>query len=360
MVLIMSKKIVLGIVIVFLVALAGITLSGPDASDEAIVLGAVLSLSGSAAFDGESIKNGIDLAVFDLHNQGVAVDVIYEDDETNPKATVNAVQKLTSFDKPKAIIGPTWSFLGDAAAEALASHNLISYQPANTSEFVDVGRSTVFFGAVKNANKEKALADFFKDQDYKRVAIIIDGTAWGQSNIAPVTEAIRQNGGEVVYVEKIEGDDSTVVSTSLTKIKHANADVIFWTGFLDAGSLILRKSHDLNLGIPIIGEQLLGLGDNYEIAKDLDSGVYTINISDNNAFIEKYRSHYGQDPNDYADSAYDGLMILVEAIQNTDGSTEAIADYLRNDLKYEGYAGTYEFDENGDIEGGEWIIRKVE
>ena len=60
-------------------------------------------------------------------------------------------------------------------------------------------------------------------------------------------------------------------------------------------------------------------------------------------------------PGNYAASAYDGVMILVDAIKNK-SENESIADYLRTKTDYEGYQTEYSFDENGDIKGGEWIV----
>lgn len=52
----------------------------------------------------------------------------------------------------------------------------------------------------------------------------------------------------------------------------------------------------------------------------------------------------------YADSAYDGLMIIAKAVENTDGTVGQVRDYLRNKLVYEGYSGRFDFNENGDTQ----------
>ena len=50
--------------------------------------------------------------------------------------------------------------------------------------------------------------------------------------------------------------------------------------------------------------------------------------------------------------AGDAFNVLVEALRNTDASSEAMADYLKNNLKdYSGITGTFSFSATGDRVG---------
>lgn len=61
----------------------------------------------------------------------------------------------------------------------------------------------------------------------------------------------------------------------------------------------------------------------------------------------------------YSDSAYDGLMIFAKAVQNSDGSSEQIRNYLRHDLVYEGFSGRFIFDDNGDTEKTHYLVEDL-
>ena len=89
--------------------------SGESMGTHEIRMGAVLSLTGQGATDAEEMRRGIELARTDLAKRGIAVDVVYEDDATDPKRTVAAFEKLARVDQVDFVVGPTWSFLGDAA-----------------------------------------------------------------------------------------------------------------------------------------------------------------------------------------------------------------------------------------------------
>ncbi|WP_161685623.1 ABC transporter substrate-binding protein, partial [Thermoanaerobaculum aquaticum] len=67
---------------------------GPGATG--IRIGAPLSLTGSAAVWGQKSKNGIELAVQHLAEQGIKVDVVFEDTRSDSKSAVTVLNKLIS------------------------------------------------------------------------------------------------------------------------------------------------------------------------------------------------------------------------------------------------------------------------
>jgi branched-chain amino acid transport system substrate-binding protein len=163
------------------VVVLGLFLKHPAPRSAGIHIGAVLGLTGDAATDALNIKRGIDLAKDDLAKQGVEVEIVYQDDHTDPKQTVSAIRYLLSTAKPQAIIGPTWSFLEDAAAPVIAQEKIIAYAPADTSEFVNVRSPYQFHGAPRNALSVKPMVAWMLQHGSKRIAIITDSSAWGLS-----------------------------------------------------------------------------------------------------------------------------------------------------------------------------------
>lgn len=74
-------------------------------------------------------------------------------------------------------------------------------------------------------------------------------------------------------------------------------------------------------------------------------------------FVSKYKAVYGSEPNHYSDAAYDMLMIAAKVV-NKNGTTNNIKENMQA-LKYKGYTGLYQFDENGDRLGGSWEVIKI-
>jgi urea transport system substrate-binding protein len=90
-------------------------------SVEPIKIGAVLPFSGGVELYGRQAKLGLDLAAKDINAGGGIlgrpVEVIYEDDKTDPAAAVDATRKLIERDGVLAVVGP------------ITSRNLIAIAP---------------------------------------------------------------------------------------------------------------------------------------------------------------------------------------------------------------------------------------
>ncbi|MEI6553335.1 MAG: ABC transporter substrate-binding protein [bacterium] len=334
------------------------------ANNQEIVIGAVLSETGMASIDGNNIKSGIEFAKEELVKKGVKVRVVYEDDQTNPKNTITAIQKLVDIDHPQALIGPTWSFLAEAAGPVVDNNKIVSMSPANTSESVNVNSGYFFFGAPKNGAKEKYSADWIKDRGLKKIAIVVENSGWSESHITPFEKAIKDAGAELVFTERFTYAENSVdggqMKSIILKAKEAGVDGILYTGFDQATTVLITKKQELNSNVQILmaTEIPIGLQKNGVVhIKDTDN-IFVIRPQESQAFDDAYKARYNEYPGAYADRGYDSLMLLVSALQNK-GNMD-LKDYLKSDVApYRGYAGTYSFDQNGDIKDSTWKVVQV-
>lgn len=335
------------------------------ANNQEIVIGAVLSETGMASIDGNNIKSGIEFAREELEKKGIKVRVVYEDDQTNPKNTVTAIQKLVDINHPQALIGPTWSFLAEAAGPVVEKNKIVSMSPANTSEFVSVNSEYFFFGAPKNIAKEKYAEDWIKERGLKRVAIVVEKSGWGESHVIPFENAIKNSGAELVFVERFNFSQNTTdggdLKTIIMKAKDLNIDGILYTGFDQSTAVLIGKKQELkaNFQMLMATEIPLGLQKKGIVHITDADNMFAIIPKDSQSFNDAYKARYNEYPGSYADRGYDSLMLLVSALQNK-GEMD-LKDYLRSDAstKYKGYAGVYDFDQRGDIKESTWKVMKI-
>ncbi len=361
----MKNKAILGIVL-FVLIFASLWALNDRAKrprqEQTVRIGAVLSLTGDASVDGQNIKRGLELARADLAKKGIKVDINYQDDKTNPKESVTSVQYLINSYKPEAMIGPIWSFLEDSAASTISQNKIVTYSPAGTSEIVNEKSPFIFHGTIKNAEKAEPVAKWLKANNKKKVAIIVSQDAWGNSHEQAYRLAAQMAGAKVMMTEKTPfGLEDSSLSTILAKVKDSGADALLWTGYNDGALNIIRKTKELGINIPIIGSEgfswVVASG---KIKPSNDQEIYALKTKINPEFTKKFRAQFGEEPGTYADTAYDGLMILIQSIENTKGKQISLQSYLKNDLSYEGFAGHYLFDKNNDREkGSEWVMEKV-
>lgn len=340
------------------------SLNNFKSNNQEIVIGAVLSETGMASIDGNNIKSGIEFAREELAKKGVKVKVVYEDDQTNPKNTVTAIQKLVDFNHPQAFIGPTWSFLADAAGPVVEKNKIVSMSPANTSEFVTANSGYFFFGAPKNAEKEVEATKWIKEKGLKKIAIVVENSGWSESHMAPFEKAIKNSGAELVFIERFtyteNSIDGGVIKSIILKAKDAGVDGILYTGFDQATTVLITKKQDLkaNFQILMATEIPLGLQKKGIVKIKNEDNIFVITPKDSESFNEAYKARYNEYPGAYADRGYDSLMLLVSALQNK--GDMGLKDYLKSDkAPYKGYAGVYSFDQKGDVKDSEWNVVQV-
>lgn len=355
----MSKKII-SIIIIAIVILGSIIMINNSKKTEDIKIGAALSLTGMAAVDGQNIKEGIEFAKADLAKQGINLEVVYEDDGTVPAKTVSAINKLSDIDKVDAIIGPTWSFLSAAAADTIQQKKIVSFNPANTSEHVE-GKSDYFlFGAPKNSLKEEPTTEWLKTIGAKKVAIVLEEGAWGDSHLVSFENAINNSGAELVITERIPftatGAD---IQTIISKLKNQGAEAVLFTGFDASTAILINKIQELTPGLSILAATEIAKKHNEDgkIHVSEKDNVYVVIPEASQKFREDFKKEYGKYPGSYADRAYDGTMMIAKAIKEKPEGAD-LNQYIHQ-MDYQGYMGTYSFDTNNDLVGGKWIVEML-
>ncbi len=355
-----KTTIIIAIAIIVIIGIIGFSSKkpalAPNTVAQPITIGAVLSLTGMASVDGESIKNGIELAKSELATEGIAVEVKYYDDATDTKQTVGNIQ-LAKAQGVDAIIGPTWSFLGDAAAPVCESQGIVCYEPANTSEYSSKGK-TVFFGTTLVRLISGPLSGLFKEKSITKVSEIHNLGGWGDTNALANASAAMVADVKITNTEKVNfGEEASIMNSFLTKSQNAGATVVV-TSIDDDKALFMLLSKAKLFGINTIVAQTTSVRrvvQNQKInLSETGVHVYTIQPKNNDQFIAKFQAVYGKIPGPYADTAYDGMKMLVMGIKNKN-SDEHLRDYLKR-IPYQGLAKLYKFDENNDVSGGEWEI----
>ena len=99
-----------------------------------IVLGAAVSLTGKYSSNGVHTQNGYNMAVDRINSMGgikvggktYKFDIIYYDDESNPKRAAQLAERLISQDKVEFMLGPYSSGLTKVAAISLSSFGNLS------------------------------------------------------------------------------------------------------------------------------------------------------------------------------------------------------------------------------------------
>ena len=200
------------------------------AAGEVFVLGGIGPLTGSAAAYGESVKNGIELAVNEINEaggiNGYQVEYYFEDDENDAEKAVNAYNTL----KDKGIqmlVGTVTSKPCIAVGAESAVDNMFQLTPSG-SAVQCVENDNVFRVCFSDPDQGKKSAEYIAEHGLAtKIAIIYDSSSEYSDGIREsfVTTA-EEKGLEIVASEAFTADSNTDFSVQLDKAKEAGAELV--------------------------------------------------------------------------------------------------------------------------------------
>jgi branched-chain amino acid transport system substrate-binding protein len=354
-----------GIALAFLAVLV-FSLTGCGKQEQAagpIKIGAVFSVTGPAAKLGGPEKNAALMVVEQLNAaggiNGRPVELIIEDDQGVEENTVNALRKLIDSDNVVAIIGPTRSGNGIAAARICEEDSvpLVSCAAAWIQLFPgnDVNQPMyryVFKTPQNDSDCAVRILEDCKAKGYTKVAIISGSDSFGQ---AGRDEVLRQapNYGVTMVSDETYPPDASDLTPILTKVKTRNPQAIINWSIVPAQGLIAAQVKQLGITAQIY--QSHGFGNKGYITAEAEKTLFpagrllvTGDIDSSHPqysvltkFKTDYEAKYGEEVSTFAGHAYDALGLLVEAIKAKGTERAAIRDGLEQITGFVGTAGVF-------------------
>ena len=198
-----------------------------------------------------------------------------------------------------------------------------------------------------------ALADYiFKQRKLKRIGVIRTQSRYARVGVQKFFDEAKRLGHVPALEVKFERGDQDY-ATQIRLLQNAHLDgVVIW-GETAEGALILEQMRDAGMKQPVFGASRLNDGALIEKAGAAADGLVVtcaMNPLRSGAkwqqFSANYRSTYGAEPDAYAAYAYDGMNMLVAAIESAGLNRGKIMDALRvyAQKSYAGVAETESFD----------------
>jgi len=192
----------------------------------------------------------------------------------------------------------------------------------------------------------------------KRVAIIDDRTAYGQT-VADVFRRVAESKGVEVVDVQFTNDKATDFMAILTAIKAKKPDAIFYGGMDPQAGPMLRQMEQLGMtdvkflgGDGVCSSEIVKLAAG---AKTLENVVCAVGgtsidkMPGGAAWKAKYDAQFPGQFQIYSPYTYDATMVLVDAMKRA-GSTDPKA-YIPELAKtnYEGVTALIAFEPNGEL-----------
>ena len=337
--------------------------SGSGSASGDIVIGHVASLTGDTATFGVSADEGIRLALDEVNEKGVLgkkIKVNTEDDRSQGDEAKTAANKLITQDHVVAILGEIASSRSIAIAPVCEDAKIPMLSPGSTNPKVTMDSSTgkvydyVFRNCFIDPFQGTAVATFAmnakpKGLGLKRFAVLYPNNSdYGVGLKDFFINAVKSKGGEITGVEAYAEKTDTDFRAQLTKLKGANPEAIFCSGYYTEAGLIAKQARELGINVPLMGGDGWDSDQTLKIGGSAVNGCYFSNHyspdedrPEVKKFVADYKKKYnGKVPDAMAILGYDSMRIMAAAIEKA-GSTDGdkIRDALASTKDFPGASG---------------------
>jgi branched-chain amino acid transport system substrate-binding protein len=320
-----------------LLALAG----GAANAQTPIKIGASVSTTGSFAALGSNQLRGYQLCV-KLANEkgsllGRKIELITEDDKSDPATAVKIYERLITEKKVDAILGPYGSPLTEAVADVSEKHHMPMVAPlASATAIFKKGRKYVFMVQSPAETWLEGLLDIAQKRGLKTVAVIYEDTIFTRAAAFGATETAKRKGLTVVVNEAYPKGTADFTAL-LTKVRAANADVLVGGTYFEDAVAITRQLKTLDVNPRMFAVTVGGdlpkfyetLGKSAEFVygtTQWDPGLITLRAGGlipvarqypgAKEFVADYQKMFpGSDLSYHSAGGYSGCEILHEAIR---------------------------------------------
>ena len=198
-----------------------------------------------------------------------------------------------------------------------------------------------------------ALADYiFNQMGIQRIGIVRPQERYGRMGVEVFVDEARRLGHEPLVEMKFNRGD-TDFARQLGALEEAQVQGILIWGEPPEAGLILKQMRAMGMEQPVFGSSRLAYPELLKIAGPAAEGmVVTSAINPANgegkwiSFRQEYQTRFHERPDGYAAYGYDGMTILIQAIDKAGLNRGRVMDALRAyEMKaYEGAAGRSFFD----------------
>lgn len=303
---------------------------GSSENENEIKVGANFERTGNVANYGQATLDGFNLAIKEINDaggiNGKKIKVVEADNKSEASEAVNAATKLISDDKVKVLVGPAVTANVIAETQVATDNKVPIIAPCATSPDVTVENGSVkpfvFRSCFIDPQQGSVMAKFAAEKLKAKTAVIyVDNSSDYSKSLGKVfKEKFEAAGGKVVMEEAFLAKDQDF-KAALTKLKTANADVVFVPAYYEEVGKIVKQARELGFTQPFLGTD--GWDDpkvaDIAGADALNNTYFSTHYSDKDeevkGFVDAFTKEYGHAPNVFAALGYDAGKMLVDAIK---------------------------------------------
>jgi branched-chain amino acid transport system substrate-binding protein len=299
-------------------------------SKDEIVIGTIQDLSGPVAAYGKAARNGIQLRVDEINEQGGIhgrkIKLIVEDNAYDPKRAVLAAQKLVNQDKVFLIASHIGTPMNNAAMPVMFEKGVINFFPLSAGrEMYDPANKLKFASVASYYDTMRMnVARLYKEKGAKNACTLYQDDDYGLEVVRGAEAGLKDIGmqmGEKTTYKR----GATDFSSQIARLKSSGCD------FLVLGTIIretigsIAEARKIGWNPTIIGSQATYTDLIHKLGGKGMDGFYAVSTvyfpyldveqKDLRFWANKYKTKFGDDPSTYSTGGYATIDFFLRAVQ---------------------------------------------
>ena len=242
--------------VLFLAAVGLVAVPVLASSAEVIKIGVTQPLTGAVAASGNYVVQGAKIAETWLNEKGgilgKKVQLIIEDNKSNPKEAVAAAEKLIVRDKVPVIMGAWSSTYTLAVMPKLVEYGIpMVVETSSSGKITTSGNPWIFRISPTSSMEAAAMAKHMNNFKTKKADFLVVNNDWGRGAADKFSKMLEKKGIKVGVIETMAAKAQDL-SAQLAKIKASGGDTLFLTTGVEQITLVLRQAKEQRLDHTII------------------------------------------------------------------------------------------------------------
>lgn len=330
-------------------------------------IGVILPLTGDAASYGEPAQQIYQMAVDEINTaggiNGKPMQLIVEDGKCDGQDAASAAQKLINVDQVQVIVGGFCSGESLAAEPIAAQAKVALFSPGSSSPKL-TGISPYFARNYPSDSAQgKVLADIaYNDKGWKNIAFIQEQTDYAAGIESAFSTEFEKLGGKIIDDQQFP-TETTDFRSIVSKVQSENPDALFVdTQTPASGARVLTQIQQLGWKPHLlVSDVIIGDAPTVSQYQGILEGALgaEFGVDESNpkfvALENNYKAKYGTDlpHGSYAQTEYDGMYLVRDAIAAAGYDGTAIANWFHTDVQnWQGAAGSVTISPDGDPVAG--------
>jgi branched-chain amino acid transport system substrate-binding protein len=339
-----------------LIAGAALLLAASGAQAD-VKIGAVLSITGPASFLGDPEKKTLEIYAADINAKGgingQQIRLFIYDDGGDPNQARTFATRLIEEDKVDALLAGSTTATTMAIIPLAEEAQIPLINFAGAVQAVSPARKWNFKTPHTDLMACEKIFEDLKKRGLTKIALISGTDAFGKSMRDQCMSVAGKYGIEVLHEESYGPRDSDM-TPQLTNIKgNAGVQAVINPGFGQGPAIVTRNYRQLSIAAPLYQSHGIGSKQFIDLAGSAAEGVrlpaaallVAEKLPDNDPqkkvvvdYKKTYEQKTGQPVSTFGGHMYDGLMILVEAMQRAKSADKA---KVRDEIEQtKGFMGT--------------------